>query len=126
MPAIDLLEETFVAASPTLVRARVATPEFLAGIWPDLTLRVSEDRGAEGLRLTVAGPLSGTAEVWLQSWADGVIVHLYLRADPIGTGWSGRQALRERHHRGAAARPVLWRVKDELEAGRRPGGPARR
>ncbi|HEX6073905.1 MAG TPA: polyketide cyclase / dehydrase and lipid transport [Micromonosporaceae bacterium] len=126
MPAIDLVEETFVAAHPALVRARVATPEFLRELWPDLRLRVSEDRGREGLRFVVAGALTGTAEVWLEEWADGVIVHLYLRADPAGWGWAARRALREQHHSRATARLVLWQVKDELEAGRRPGQPARR
>jgi hypothetical protein len=126
VPAIDLSEETYVAASPAMVRARVATPEFLRGLWPDLRLRVSEDRGRKGQRFTVAGPLAGTAELWLEQWADGVIVHLYLRADPVGDAWSRRRLREERHRRRSVACPALWRVKDELEAGRRPGEPARR
>lgn len=126
VPQIDLVEETFVAADPALVRPRVATPGFLQGLWPRLRLRVSQDRGGEGLRFSVSGPVTGTAEVWLEGWADGVIVHVYLRVDPSGERWSASRARRERHRLRAVVPPALWEVKDVLEAGRRPGDPARR
>lgn len=125
VPAVDLVEDGFVAAYPPLVRARVATGAFARELWPDLRALVSEDRGREGLRFTVDGPLAGTAEVWLEEWADGVIIHIYLRADPAGN-WPGSRVLRERRARRAAVRRLLWAVKDELEGGRRPGRPARR
>jgi hypothetical protein len=125
VPAVDLVEDGFVAAYPPLVRARVATGKFARELWPDLRAEVTEDRGREGLRFTIDGPLAGTAEVWLEEWADGVIVHIYLRADPVGN-WSGRRVLGERRARRAAARKLLWVVKDELEGGRRPGTSARR
>jgi hypothetical protein len=125
VPAIDLVEDGFVAAYPPLVRARVAVPEFARELWPDLRVEVSEDRGRDGLRFTVDGALTGTAEVWLEDWADGVVVHVYLRVAPAGD-WPARRVLRERQARRAAVRGLLWAVKDELEGGRRPGGPARR
>jgi len=125
VPAVDLVEDGFVAACPPLVRARVATAEFARELWPDLWAEVSEDRGRQGLRFTVDGPLAGTAEVWLEEWADGVVIHVYLRVDLAGN-WPGRRVLRERRARRAAVRKLLWAVKDELEGGRRPGKPARR
>ncbi|MQA27819.1 MAG: polyketide cyclase / dehydrase and lipid transport [Micromonosporaceae bacterium] len=126
MPQIDLVEETFVAAAPEAVRGRLATLEFARRLWPDLRLRVTQDRGAKGLRHAVSGDFTGTAEVWLEDWADGVIVHVYLRVDPTGAAWSPRRALRELHRRQRALKSVLWAVKDEHEGGRRPGEPARR
>lgn len=126
MPQIDLVEDTFIAAAPNAVRARVGTAAFGAELWPDLRLTVTEDRGRKGLRYAVAGPFTGTAEVWLQEWADGVIVHVYLRVDPSGPAWPPRRAAAEQRRRQRAAKPLLWAVKDELEDGRRPGEPARR
>ncbi len=126
MPQVDLVEETFIAAAPEAVRAALATPEFGRRLWPDLRLRVTQDRGPKGLRYAVTGEFTGTAEVWLQDWADGVLAHVYLRVDPAGGPWPQRRALRELHRRQRAVKPVLWAVKDELEAGRRPGEPARR
>lgn len=126
MPEIDLAEETFVAASPARVRARVATMAFAQGLWPGLTLRVTEDRGPEGLRFTVSGTLAGTAELWLRQWADGVIVHVYLRVDPAGGPWSPRRVGRQRQRLRTGVASLLWQVKDELEAGRCPGEAARR
>lgn len=126
MPQIDLVEEMFVAADPTAVRVRLALPAFARQLWPDLQVRVRQDRGRKGLRYAVAGPFTGTAEVWFEDWADGVIVHVYLRVDPTGGPWSPRRAVREQHRRQRAVKPVLWAVKDDLEAGRRPGATATR
>ncbi|MGH3713082.1 MAG: hypothetical protein ACRDT4_06410 [Micromonosporaceae bacterium] len=126
MPQIDLVEDTFIAAPPAQVRARVATLGFARQLWPDLGLRVTQDRGRKGLRYAVSGDFTGTAEVWLQEWADGVVVHVYLRVDPAGTPWPPRRAAAEQRRRQRAAKPLLWTVKDELEGGRRPGEPARR
>ncbi|MGH3658707.1 MAG: hypothetical protein ACRDUA_18785 [Micromonosporaceae bacterium] len=120
MPQIDLVEETYIAADPPLVRARLAAAELARQMWPDLRLHITEDRGRLGLRYAVAGEFTGTAEVWFQEWADGVIVHVYLRVDPSG-GLSPRRAVRELHRRQRAAKSVLWQVKDDLEAGRRAG-----
>ena len=126
MPQIDLVEETFIAADPAAVRARLATAGFAGELWPDLRIRVTQDRGRKGLRYAVDGRFTGTAEVWLDEWADGVIVHVYLRVDPTGEAWPQRRAQRELRRRQKAVKPVLWAVKDDLEAGRRPGAAAKR
>jgi hypothetical protein len=45
---------------------------------------VIEDRGPAGQRWTVAGPLTGTMEVWLEPVMDGVLLHYFLHAEPSG------------------------------------------
>ncbi|MGH3662002.1 MAG: hypothetical protein ACRDT8_05290 [Micromonosporaceae bacterium] len=145
MPQVDLVEETFLAADLAMVCARLATVAFARQIWPDLRLRVAEDRGVEGLRFMVHGERVGSAEVWLQEWADGVIAHIYLRIDRADRKqaerkqaerkqWprfyaerrSARDAARELARRQREIKSALWAIKDELEGSRRPGEAARR
>ncbi len=132
-----------------MVCARLATVAFARQIWPDLRLRVAEDRGVEGVRFMVHGERVGSAEVWLQEWADGVIAHLYLRIDRADRRqadrkrwprfyaegrWprfyaerrSARDAARELARRQREIKSALWAIKDELEGSRRPGEAARR
>jgi hypothetical protein len=131
MPSIDLVEESFIAATPEVVAAVVRDAANWRSWWPDLALSVFQDRGEKGVRWNVTGALVGSAEIWLQAHGDGVIVHYYLRTDPTAPGssteaaaYDARRAERERRARGAAARRLFWRLKDEIEAGRRPGEPA--
>jgi hypothetical protein len=121
---IDLIEETFVAASPALVSAAVRDPSFTAALWPDVRLAVFMDRGDAGVRWTAAGGLTGSAEIWLEPYGDGVIAHTFLRADPPAPlHW--RAAVKEAQRRARHAKAVWWRLKDAVEAGRAPGTPAR-
>jgi hypothetical protein len=127
---VDLIEETFIAADPALVAAAVHERDFVAALWPDLELTIFMDRGLDGVRWTAAGALVGSCEVWLEPSSDGVIVHTYVRCEP--TGGSGtspiilrpRAAAQEAGSRARHAKRVLWALKDRLEAGRAPGGPA--
>jgi hypothetical protein len=121
---VDLIEETFVAAAPERVAAAVREHGFGAELWPDLRLAVFMDRGTEGVRWTAAGPLTGSCEVWLEPYGDGVIVHTYLRCDPSDGPLPPRDAVREVQRRARHAKRVLWALKDRLEAGRTVGGPA--
>lgn len=133
VPAIDLVDDTFVVAAPELVAGVVADPRRWAGWWPDLRLTVTRDRGRKGQQWRVDGPLTGTAEIWLEPWGDGVLVHHFLRCDlTAGAGGSGsrvpaasgsRAADRERRRRAQDWKHAVHRLKDELEAGRRPGQP---
>lgn len=135
MPSVDLVDETFVVADPTVLAAIVADSSRWRVWWPDLDLAVFMDRGREGMRWTVTGSLVGSSEIWLQAYADGVIVHYYLRADPtvpgsrtearaVGDSPRARRALDAmRRRRAVAWKQVIWRLKDELESGRRPGEP---
>lgn len=134
MPLVDVIDETFVVAPPSLVAAAVKEPAFLAGVFPGLELHVFEDRGDEGIRFTVTGALVGSNEFWVEPWGDGAIVHYYLRADPTRRGSdtvavSGdprrllRRAIRVRAAHCVRLKAGLNEVKDRLEAGRPPGLP---
>ncbi len=127
MPLVDLIDESFVVAEPARVSAALREPGRLAAWWPDLELAVFQDRGEAGLRWTVTGALVGTAEVWLEPWKDGVVVHVYLRADPTVRGStttprpparSPRRAVRATQARARAIKRGVWALKDELEGAR--------
>ena len=87
----------------------------LAGLaWPE------EDRGLEGLRWTAAGELTGSMEIWLERWGDGVLVHWFLRGDPTGSSGDGGRLAR-RYTTGFKER--IHALKDRLEHGRPAGVP---
>ena len=119
VPAIDLVDDTFVVASPRRVADVVADPGRWALWWPDLRLTRTRDRGPKGQQWRVDGPLAGTAEIWLEPWGDGVLLHWYLRCD---TGAVAPKRLdRERRRRAQEWKRVVHALKDELEGGREPG-----
>lgn len=135
MPQVDLIEESFVVATPAAVAATVRDATRWRGWWPDLSLTVFQDRGEQGVRWNVTGALVGSMEVWLEPHGDGVILHHYLRADlPAGpaTGTdTGRAAtnvrpgrlVRETRRRSRHAKRIFWALKDELEGNRGAGEP---
>jgi hypothetical protein len=118
MPKIDVVDETFVVADPADLAARLASPELWRAWWPTLELTVFMDRGLKGTRWSVSGELHGSMELWLEPWHDGVIVHWYLRADPVREGADVR---RLRRGYVLAHRRHVNGLKDRLEAGRSPG-----
>jgi hypothetical protein len=124
-PALDLVDETFIAVPPKMVAAVFADPAAWSHYWPDLVLRVYTDRGDEGLRWTVGGALTGTMEVWLEPVLDGTLLHYFLRASPKTVGAKGKrrpQALRREFERRArAAKRITLGLKQVLEDGREPG-----
>ncbi|MFI7589466.1 polyketide cyclase / dehydrase and lipid transport [Spongisporangium articulatum] len=114
-------DEAFIALPPALLAPRIVAGA--GGCWPDLEFTVTRDRGAKGCQWSVAGGARGTAEVWLEPWQDGTVVHLYLRlrATP------GR---RGRVRPDAEAREHAWtrwllKIKDEVDADRPVGTPPR-
>jgi hypothetical protein len=114
---LDLVDECFIRASPDAVSATFHEPRHWAGWWPGLTLAVYQDRGAEGLRWRASGTLTGSLEVWLEPFGDGVIVHHYVRAELAGRS-STRRLLRERRRHAQAWKRAMWQLKDDLEAAR--------
>jgi hypothetical protein len=118
--ALDLVDETFVVAAPAAVAAVVRDPDRWGRWWPDLRLGVFQDRGEAGVRWNVRGALTGSMEVWLEPYGDGVLLHHYVRCDRADGRPVGR---RERRRRQARTKQVFWAVKDELEGDRRPGEP---
>src|SRR5215468_840237 len=122
MPQIDVVDETWIAAPPHQVAARVADPHCWHSWWPGLTLTVDELRGVEGVRWLVSGPVTGSMEVWLEPDRDGVRVHYFLRLDsPNGRRMSARRVRRVVLAHRRRAKRVFWALKDEFEV-RRPAG----
>ena len=124
-PAIDVVDETFLAVPPGTVAAAFADPAAWRRYWPDLVLEVYTDRGDEGLRWTVKGALVGTMEVWLEPVLDGTLLHYFLRATPAIPPRRPRDLMREYDRRARAAKAVALGLKDVLEDGREPGVPPR-
>ena len=138
-PPVDLVDETFVVADRTLLARQISDPALWLEWWPDLRLSVVTDRGVDGIRWSVSGALSGTAEIWLEPWQDGVVVHWFLRAGlpprgsrdtglpPRGSRGSGslteRECARLRHRYATAFKRRIHALKDDLERGRPAGLP---
>ena len=118
MAALDLIDETFVVADPVAVAGVVRDPDRWVRWWPDLRLAVFQDRGDAGIRWNVRGALTGSMEVWLEPFGDGVLVHHYVRCDPVGRD---RITPRERRRRQRHAKRLFWSLKDELEGDRAAG-----
>lgn len=114
VPTIDIACDDFIVADPAYVATRLADRALWREWWPRLELTPYEERGPEGVRWTVAGEVTGTAELWLEQVRDGVVVHWYLRAEPARR--SSPRRLQKRYVAGYRKR--LWRLKDELEGGR--------
>jgi hypothetical protein len=112
-------DDTYVAASPGVVAAVVADPARWRRWWPDLTLEVSRDRGIKGCQWLVMGAATGTAEIWLEPWQDGTVLHLIQRLDLAAEPRSAAAGERLRRARVLAWKRHAVRLKDELEAARR-------
>lgn len=123
VPDLDVVDETFLAVPPKQVAMVFAEPAAWRRFWPDLTLTVYADRGAEGMRWTVHGALVGTMEVWLEPMLDGTLLHYFLRADLTTPPANPRTTGKERTRRQLAAKSLALDLKRELENGRRPGCP---
>jgi hypothetical protein len=124
MNSIQIADETFVAADPIEVGRAVADLANWRRWWPDLRLTVVEDRGAVGHRWTVAGALTGTMEIWLESVLDGVVLHYFLHAEPSGVAaWqlAKMNLAKMNHRRRVAGKDMAFEVKRTLEATRPVG-----
>ncbi|MGH3502072.1 MAG: SRPBCC family protein, partial [Nocardioidaceae bacterium] len=125
MPTVDIIDEAFIVASRRACRAELCPVARWRTWFPQLTLTPYDDRGLDGVRWRVSGELVGTAEVWLEQYGDGVIVHTYVRAEPA----TAARALPRRADRWVRRRYALplkrhlLGVKDALEAGRQVGEP---
>ncbi|MFM8515343.1 MAG: polyketide cyclase / dehydrase and lipid transport [Actinomycetota bacterium] len=128
MPAVDIVDESFLVVPRRLVAEVVARPERWRVWWPDLEIEVFLDRGLDGMAWTVAGPLVGSTEIWLEEHPRGVVLHYYLRAEPTIPGSSIQprtlpDSPRSRRHLDGMRRErvlhwkrIMWALKDELEA----------
>ena len=127
MATVDLVDETYLVAAPDVVADAVHDRTRWRAWWPDLELTVFMDRGPAGIRWSVTGALVGSSELWLEPFADGVLVHYYLRVDPADPRRVGRSqdrwADRVRRRHATAWKQAVNAFKDELEGPRRPGEP---
>ncbi|MBB5918002.1 hypothetical protein BJY24_006914 [Nocardia transvalensis] len=122
MSTVQVADQTFVAAPGAAVGEVLADRGRWYAWWPDLTLELREDRGDKGIRWTVAGPLDGTMEVWLETCLDGVILHYFLHAEPgDASRLSARDKMALNHARRVAGKKMAFEVKARLEAGRPAG-----
>lgn len=120
--SIQVADQTFLAAPPAAVADVLADTASWRRWWPDLALDVREDRGDKGIRWTVAGPLTGTMEVWLEAAGDGVILHYFLHAEPrAAASLSPRQLAAANRARRVAGKNMSFELKARLEAGRPAG-----
>ncbi len=124
VPSIQVADETFIAADPAAVGNAVGNRAAWRRWFADLTLEVVEDRADKGVRWTVAGPLTGTMEIWLQPMLDGVILHYFLHAEPIAA--AGGQPVKlnaasMNHQRRVAGKRMAFEIKNTLEATRPVG-----
>lgn len=125
MPAIDVVDSTWFGARPAAVAAVVAEPANWRRWWPDLTLEVHEWRKEKGIRWLVPAVggigrgLAGSAEVWLEPMADGVVAHFFLRLDaPAGQRLSRRRAERVATAYRRRTKQAFWALADRLDPGR--------
>ena len=121
MPEVDLADDTFVVAPAVELAAKLAGPAFWRTCWPAIELRPYHDRGAEGMRWYAGGALSGTAELWLEPYRDGTVVHVFLRADPARGTSPPRRLARLRRDYAVSLKAALFALKDEVESGRALG-----
>ncbi|WP_243653271.1 polyketide cyclase / dehydrase and lipid transport [Pseudonocardia endophytica] len=132
MPAIDVVDETFLAVPRERVATVFADPAAWSRFWPDLDVELMTDRGAQGVRWTVVGERVGTMEVWLEQVLDGTVLHYFLRVDPAGrdrrrTRAEIRRDARadrdEGRRRQRDAKRIAFALKRDLEGGRPAGEP---
>ena len=129
MHSIQVADQTFVAADPAAVGEAVADRLSWRRWFPDLLLDVVEARAEKGIRWTVAGPLTGTMEIWLEPVLDGVVLHYFLHAEPAGATAAQLATMdlaKANHRRRVAGKRMAFEVKNRLEASRpvgvAPGG----
>ena len=124
---LAIADQTFVAVDRTVLAELVADPVGPGQWWPDLQLQLTRDRGLKGRQWVITGSstgsITGTAEIYLEPWQDGTVIHLFLRLT-----LPARAA--RRPERVVRARTLAWKrtvtsIKDEFEADRRPGTAAR-
>ncbi len=122
--SIQVADQTFVAADPAAVGRAVADRAGWRRWFADLLLDVVEDRADKGVRWTVAGPLTGTMEIWLEPVLDGVVLHYFLHAEPAGAtaaDLAGMDTAAMTHRRRVAGKRMAFEVKNRLEASRPVG-----
>lgn len=89
--------------------------------WPGWTLHVSRDRGRQGVQWQVGGrwagrSWSGTMEIWLEGVLHGVVLHHYVRLDPLGPALLAKEATSLNVTYVTGWKRHVFALKDEVEA----------
>ncbi|MFT3662010.1 MAG: hypothetical protein QM809_11575 [Gordonia sp. (in: high G+C Gram-positive bacteria)] len=126
---IQVADETFVAAAPTTAGEVVNDRARWRRWFTDLRLDVVEDRGDQGVRWRVAGPVEGTMEIWCEPALDGFVLHYYLHGEPtrpLPDDPAEAMALiaELNKRRRVAGKEMSFEVKAVLEGDREIGAPA--
>ncbi len=119
-----MADQGFIAVPPEMVAPLIADRASWRRWWPDLALTVREDRVEKGIRWTVAGPFTGTMEIWLEPSLDGTMLHYFMHAEPTGAkaaGTSGAEVLAMNRACREAGKKMNFEVKAVLERGRAVG-----
>jgi len=127
MSSIQIADLTYVAADGVRVGAAISDESGWHRWWPDLRLRVVENRGDKGIRWAVTGALTGTMEIWLEpqkDGLDGVLLHYFLHAEPTGVAaWqlAKLNLAKMTHRRRVAGKKMAFELKTTLERSRPVG-----
>jgi hypothetical protein len=122
--SVQIADQTYVAADPARIGAAVGDPANWRRWWPDLLLEVTEERGSQGVRWKVAGPLTGTMEIWLEPMLGGALLHYFLHAEPSGAAaakLAKPNLAKMTHRRRVAGKKMAFEVKMTLERSRPVG-----
>lgn len=82
MPTVDIMDETYVAAAPARLAARLSDPALLREWFPELRFDIFMDRAEKGTRWSIVGDVDGSMEVWLEPVGAGTVVHWFVRGEP--------------------------------------------
>jgi hypothetical protein len=129
VPQVDVVDSTWLGATPAVIGAVLAEPANWARWWPELRLEIAELRGPKGVRWSVPdgrrGSVCGSMEIWLQPVDDGTVVHYFLRLDGTREAIGRRAALRLEHEYRTRAKRLVWAVGERVDPGRlaRVAGP---
>ncbi len=120
VPQIDVVDETWIRAPLEVVAGAVADEANWLRWWPDLELAVDELRGPLGVRWWVRPSgrpaMAGSMEIWLEPSRDGVILHYFLRLDPVQPGLGERRAFTLKRGHELRSKRSFFALKDDLEA----------
>ena len=117
---LDITDENLIVAAVADVRAVLCDEDWWHARMPGAQLRCIDDRGSLGKRWAVDGDLVGSAEVWLEPWADAVVVHVFWQVDRAD---QRAMSVREQRRYAVTVKRHVMALKDALETGRAPGTP---
>ena len=121
-PQIDIVDSTWIDASPRAVAGLVADPANWRRWWPRLRLVVTQLRGPKGVRWAVpsgeGGAVTGSMEIWLEAVGDGVVAHYFLRLDGTAVPLPPRRARALTHRYRVEAKQLFWGISDDLDPDR--------